>query len=303
MSLGVLLLITGVVLASFSVQSLASASPGPEGGSVSLSGTLPAAPPTTAAVIDVPANGQHFTTSPIDVSGSCPTDTLVALYKNDIFAGSTPCSASGAFSLKIDLLIGKNVLIARVYDALNQAGPDSTPVTVFYDVLPPQAGPLAVLNLPESQLLLHADPFYRGVFPGQALNVPITILGGVAPYAVDVGWGDSTNTVIPRGDNSTFNASHTYNKPGVYKITIQGSDSQQRVAYLQIIAIVNGTPDIIAATNASERSTTNQLLVLWPLFAIAAAVATSFWLGEQREKRILAHRAAASPIPNLAPVS
>ena len=287
----------------FSVAGLASASPGPASGSVSLSGTLPARAPTTAAVIGNPANGQHFTTSPVDVSGSCPVQTLVVIYKNDIFAGSTPCSNAGAFSLKVDLLIGKNILIARVFDALNQAGPDSSPVTTFYDILPPQAGPLAVLNLPEKQLLLITQPFYRGVFPGQSLNVPITILGGVAPYAINVEWGDSTNKITPRGDSSTFNAAHIYQKPGTYTVTIQASDSQGRIAFLQITAIVNGQPDVIAASNTSDRTTTtNRLLVLWPLYAIAAAVVVSFWLGEQREKRIIAAQEARMQ-PILTPVS
>ena len=312
LSLALFVIITGFVLTLFSIASLASASPGPASGSVSLSGTLPARAPTTAAVIGSPANGQHFTTSPVDVSGSCPVETLVVIYKNDIFAGSTPCSNTGAFTLKVDLLIGKNVLIARVFDALNQAGPDSAPVTAYYDILPPQAGPLAILNLPEKQLLLVTQPFYRGVFPGQLLNVPITLLGGVAPYAINVEWGDSSNKIIPRGDNSTFNAGHTYKKPGTYTVTIQASDSQGRVAFLQITAIVNGQPDVIAATSTSEHTTTNRLLVLWPLYAIAAAVVVSFWLGEQREKRILAAHAAKeagstaftqAPQPNLTPVS
>lgn len=299
-SLAVLVTFTGVILTMFSVASLASASPGPEAGSVSLSGTLPAIPPTTAAVITTPANGQHFTTSPVDVSGTCPAATLVVIYKNDIFAGSSPCSNGGSFSLKIDLLIGTNILIARVYDALNQAGPDSSPVTTYYDVLPPQSGPLALLNLPEKQLLLQTDAVYRGIFPGQLLNVPITILGGVAPYAVNVDWGDGTNKIIPRGDNTTFNAGHVYKKPGTYRITMQGSDSQQRIAFLQVVAIVNGTPSPIAAANTAETTTTNRLLVLWPLYAIAAAVVVSFWLGEQREKRLLTSAAAQH---SLTPVS
>lgn len=287
-----MVLATGVVLTIFSVFSLASASPGPQEGSVSLSGTLPATPPTTAAVIGNPANGQHFTTSPVEVSGSCPLATLVVVYKNDIFAGSSPCSNSGSFSLQVDLLIGQNTLIARVYDALNQAGPDSSPVTVYYDVLPPGTGPLALLNLPEKQLLIVSQPFYRGVFPDQLLNIPLTIIGGVGPYAVDVQWGDGTHKIIPRGDNATFNAGHTYKKPGTYKIVVQASDSQQRVAFLQVVAIVNGKPDVIASSNTSEKTTTNRLLVLWPLYAIAAAVVVSFWLGEQREKRVLASQAS-----------
>lgn len=287
-----LVLATGTVLAFFSVASFASASPGPQGGSVSLTGIMPANPPTTAATIGSPANGQHFTTSPITVSGTCPDATLVVIYKNDIFGGSTPCQ-NGSFSLKVDMLIGQNVLIARVYDALNQAGPDSVPVTVFYDALPAQGAPLSLFNLPEKQLLLNTDAVYRGVFPGQGLNVPITIIGGTAPFAVSVDWGDGTTKIIPRGDNTTFNATHTYNKPGTYVISIQATDSAQRIAFLQVTAIVNGVPETIASSSTADKTPTSQLLVLWPLFAIAISVVTSFWLGEQREKRLLAHAVPA----------
>lgn len=287
-----LVVFTGLVLAFFSAASFASASPGPQGGSVALSGIMPANPPTTAATIASPANGQHFTTSPITVSGTCPDQTLVVIYKNDIFGGSAPC-VDGSFSLKVDLLIGQNTLIARVYDALNQAGPDSAAVTVFYDALPAQGAPLSPLNLPEKQLLLNTDAVYRGIFPGQALNVPITIIGGTTPFAVNVEWGDGTSTIIPRGDNATFNASHTYKKPGTYIISIQATDSAQRIAFLQVTAIVNGVPETIASTSTAATTPTNQILVLWPLFAIAVSVVTSFWLGEQREKRLLAHAVPA----------
>lgn len=286
-----MVLFTGGVLAFFSAGTFASASPGPQGGSVSLTGTMPENPPTTAAVIQSPANGQHFTTSPVTVSGSCPEATLVVIYKNDIFGGSAPCD-SGSFSMKVDLLIGQNDLIARVYDALNQAGPDSTKVTVFYDALPAQGAPLSLINLPEKQLLLNTDAVYRGIFPGQGLSVPITIIGGTSPFAVNIQWGDGSNSTIPRGDNATFSATHTYKKPGTYIISIQATDSVGRIAFLQVTAIVNGVPETIASTSTASTST-NQLLVLWPLFAIALSVVTSFWLGEQREKRLLANASHA----------
>src|SRR6185437_8833211 len=100
--------------------------------------------------------------------------------------------------------------------------------------------------------------------------------GGTAPYAVEIQWGDGTHSTIPRGDNNTFNATHTYKKPGTYIISIQATDSVQRVAFLQVTAIVNGVPETIASTSTAEKTPTNQLLVLWPLFAIAISVVTSF---------------------------
>jgi hypothetical protein len=249
---------------------------------------MPGPPPKVAATIASPHPQQRFGISPITVSGSCPDKTLVEIYKNDIFAGSVACSDSGSYSLQVDLLIGQNILVARVYDTLNQPGPDSNSVTVFYDALPTQASALAPLNFGGSQLLLNTDAVYRGVFPNRQMTMPIDIVGGVPPYAVNIQWGDSTNKVIPRPDNQTFNAMHAYTKPGIFQITLQASDSQGRVAFLTVAAIVNGQP-AVTLVGSSSNSSVNKLIVLWPLYASAAAVVISFWLGERREKRILSN--------------
>jgi hypothetical protein len=146
---------------------------------------------------------------------------------------------------------------------------------------------------------LETNAVYRGTFPGQILNIPISIVGGIAPFAINVKWGDSTNEVIPRSDNSTFNASHIYQKPGTYAINLQASDSQQQVAFLTVAAIVNGQPGVITANNIAytQKPPENELLVLWPLYAIVATLVVSFWIGEQREKRILSTSIAEQKPP------
>jgi hypothetical protein len=279
--LGVVMVVVGFTLAAYSVSA---ASPPPQSGSVGITGTMPGPPPSQAAVIEKPSNGQRFGTSPITVSGTCPKDTLVELFKNDIFAGSIFCSNNGKFSLEVDLLFGKNTLIARVYDALNQTGPDSNSVDVFYDALPPESGPLSQLDFIGAQLVLNTDAVYRGVFPQKSLNVPINILGGTPPYALNVQWGDSNNKIVSRNDNIPFDVDHAYSKPGTYQIALQASDTVGRVAFLTVAAIVNGQP---AAAPAQASSPINQLLLLWPLYTGALAVVIAFWLGERREKRVL----------------
>jgi hypothetical protein len=283
-SLVLLLILTGLALTGYTVSAL---SPGPESSSVSLNGTMPGPPPKTAATISSPTNNQHFSTSPITIKGNCPEDTLVEIYKNDIFAGSGICSHSGGFSFEIDLLIGKNILIARVYDSLNQRGPDSNPVTVFYDILPPQGAPINSLDLGGAQLLLNTDSVYRGTFPQQQMNVPISVLGGTPPYAVNIEWGDSENKVVPRNDNQVFNVIHSYKKPGTYQITLQATDSKGRAAFLTVAAIVNGEPTSLFASTTPTALSVNKLLVLWPLYTSAIAIVISFWLGERREKHVL----------------
>lgn len=276
-----LLLLVGIALTVSSVWAL---DPPPQSESVGLSGVMPGPAPTVAASINSPASGQHESASPITVSGTCPKSTLVEIFKNDIFAGSGPCNDNGTFSFEVDLLIGQNTLIARVYDDLNQPGPDSSPVTVFYDALPFQGSSLAPLNF-GAQLLLNTDAVYRGVFPNQELSVPVDIIGGTPPYALNVQWGDSSNNIVPRNDNLTFNVTHTYTKPGVYQITLQASDVQNRTAFLTVAAIVNGQPSVSLVSSTSKPM--NKLLVLWPLYTTALAMVISFWLGERREKHIL----------------
>ena len=54
---------------------------------------------------------------------------LVKLFKNNVFAGSVQCE-DGSYSIKTDLFVGTNELVARVYDDLDQPGPDSNVLTV-----------------------------------------------------------------------------------------------------------------------------------------------------------------------------
>lgn len=290
--LGLMLVLVGFAL---TVYTAAASSPGPESSSVGLTGIMPGKAPTVAAVITSPNDQQHFTTSPIVFSGTCPAQTLVEMFKNDIFAGSTACSDTGTFSLDIDLLIGKNILIARVYDVLNQPGPDSAALTVFYDALPTQSDVLSPLDFGGAQLLLSTDAVFRGTFPQQELSMPIGILGGTPPYAVNVQWGDSNNKIVPRNDNTTFKVGHAYLKAGTYQISIQATDAASRVAFLSVASVVNGQPDIATTTTIPSNPAINQLFILWPLYAGTFAVVLSFWFGERREKHILKTRGMLLP--------
>jgi hypothetical protein len=288
-----LLIAVGIALSSYTAYATGTpAVPGPTAGSVSLSGEMPSKPPTVAATIKVPTNGQHFSTSPDTVSGTCVADDLVEIFKNDIFAGSTACSDTGTYSIDVDLLIGQNVLIARVYDALNQPGPDSNSVTAYYDALPTQSSALASLNFGSGQLLINTDAVFRGAFPGEPMSIPLDIIGGTPAYAVNIQWGDSQNSVISRNDNVEFTSDHTYTKPGTYDISVQATDANGLVGFITVAAIVNGQPSVVATTLGSSSSGTTavqaRLLALWPLYVSSVAVVGSFYLGERREKKILA---------------
>jgi hypothetical protein len=287
LSLIILLIVTAIPLSAYTAFAL---SPGPDSQSISLSGTVPGQPPTEAPTITEPVSKKRFAISPVTVAGTCPANTLVEVLKNNIFAGSTICSGTGTYSMEIDLLIGENILVARVYDALNQAGPNSAEVIVYYDLLPTQSNGITPISFSGPQMILSTDAVFRGTFPGQELVMPISLLGGIAPFAFNIQWGNSENTVISRNNNSSFNASHVYQRPGTYQATIQATDAEGRVAFLSVATIVNGSPEGTASTgNSNEQSSPlNSILALWPLYVSIVAIILSFWFGELREKRVLA---------------
>jgi len=294
--LALILLVVGFALSTYTAYA-ATPYNGPEAGSIGISGIMPGKAPTVAATIKSPTDQQHFSTSPITVSGTCPENTLVELFKNNIFAGSTLCTDAGIYSLDIDPMIGNNILIAKVFDALNQPGPDSNSVIIFYDALPPQASPLTS-NFAGTQLLLNTDAVYRGIFPKQELKMPIDIIGGSSPYAINIQWGDSTNKVVPRNSSGSFSVGHAYSKAGTYQVSIQATDASGNVAFLSVVVIVNGQPSATAATTISTNSTAvSKLLILWPLYTALATIVTSFFLGEQREKRILRKHGLLLTVP------
>ncbi len=292
--LGVMLLVVGIALTTYTAFA-ATPYNGPESASIGLSGIMPGPAPTVAATIKTPTSGQHFSTIPVSVSGTCPANILVEVFENNIFAGSTPCSSVGLYSVETDLLYGQNTLVARVYDDLNQAGPDSNSVVVYYDAAPAQPGALTSLDLGGSQLILNTDAVFRGTFPGQTMSVPISILGGTPPYAINIEWGDSTNTIVSRDDNVSFTTNHVYNQAGTYEDSIQATDSKGRVAFLSFASIVNGQSNI-DSTGVVSSTKTNQLLVLWPLYVASIAVVASYFVGEKREKHVLKlHGLLANP--------
>src|SRR5665213_1484212 len=62
--------------------------PDPQTGSVGVEGTITSPPPTVAATISTPTNGQSFSSEPITVAGICPTGLLVKIFANNVFVGA-----------------------------------------------------------------------------------------------------------------------------------------------------------------------------------------------------------------------
>ena len=249
----------------------------PQTGSIGLSGTIPTAPPSVGATISFPVNGQTFDEIPITVTGICPKGLLVKLFKNQVFTGSVNCADDGTFSIKTDLFNGSNELVARVFDSLDQPGPDSNLVKVTYQNIPEEQN--------VDQLILTSNFALRGANAGEELVWPLAVAGGTRPYAINVDWGDGETTQLPLELAGNFSVKHTYFEPGVYKIVIKAADSR-----IQLVGVANGPS---AQSNDQSDSgvasaiTRSFIIPLWPLYVMFFFVVSTFWLGRKYElKRI-----------------
>ncbi len=252
-------------------------SPGPSSGSVGLEGTVPTAPPSRGATITIPAEGAVFTDIPVTVSGLCQTGLLVKLFSNNVFVGSVVC-ASGSYSLQISLFSGKNDLVARVYDALDQAGPDSNTVSVtFNDAQFDEFG---------THVSLSSDYARRGAPPGTELDWPILLSDGSGPYALSIDWGDGSPTDLISVENSgALTIRHTYKTAGTYRVIIKATDKNGGVAFLQLVAQATGAVQSNNSKNNSPNVKVVTKIEYWPALAMLPLIFAAFWLGSRYERR------------------
>jgi hypothetical protein len=247
-------------------------------GSIGLQGTISTAPPKTGATITAPGNGAIFNALPINVSGLCPKGLLVKVFSNNVFVGSVQCT-DGSYSISIDLFSGQNVLVARVYDALDQAGPDSNTVSVSYN-----SAQFAQFG---TQLLLSSIYAERGAPPSQELSWPILLSGGTSPYAISVDWGDGTATnLISLSASGEFTIKHIYKSAGIYKVIVKATDKNGDTSFLQLVAVATGATQS-ASGSKSGSSSVRTVVIWWPCLLMLPLIVAAFWVGRRNELFVL----------------
>lgn len=263
-------------------------------------GKVPAPALTEPAIIESPIDGARFSAVPINVSGSCPPESYVNLYRNDVFSGSALCSASNKFEITTDLFEGANILKAKVFNLTDDEGPPSDPITVYYDMptpspepTPGSGGPPSGVPATAKPLIIKSEFKYRGYLVGQTVKWPLEIGGGNAPYAIGVDWGDGESSLISLEKAGQFNIEHIYKtalEEGSYEVKVTASDKFNRKAFMQFFIIVLSEDDPVFAGGTSGfgfpgSSIFNRdwLKYLWPAYGVVALMALSFWLGEREE--------------------
>jgi hypothetical protein len=287
-----ILLITFLVLFTVTRSVVSAAPTDPVEGQYGTYAVVPGPIPTTSPLITNVADNAVFTSAdPVTLNGTCPDNTMIKVFKNDVFAGSAFCQ-SGRFSIDIDLFLGSNALVLRAYNANDKPGPESTPINVRQEVLgatSQDAGSPTTIN---NQFFITSETNYKGVGINEPISWPITIVGGQAPYALSVSWGDDKTDVISRAQAGTFEIKHTYDRPndaykGSYNVTITAADQMDDKAFLQLVTIIGGEDASVASTISKGYNWSSTLRIAWQLLLVAILLIFSFWLGERREKVIL----------------
>lgn len=271
--------VAGVLMAGIVSPSVFAGAPpavNPQQGSAGLQGTVPTPPPDIAATIVTPRTGDSFNRNPIQVNGLCTSGLLVKLFSNNVFVGSALC-VDGSYNVQIDLFEGTNELVARIFDALDQPGPDSNIVTVTF-----ANDQFAGLGVPP--LTLTSIYARRGANPGSILNWPIVISGGTPPYAISVDWGDGKPpTLQSESFAGTINISHTYDTAGSYVVIVKGTDKNGQTAFLQLVGVANGAVGQSDEESDSGLVATNTTVVWIPAAISIPLIISTFWLGRRYE--------------------
>lgn len=249
-----------------------------------VTGPLPSAP----AIITSPLDGATFSSPTITVDGTCSAGYVVKLFRNEVFSGSTLCTVGNTFTIQVTLTAGNNDLEAKIYNFIDQPGLPGNKIGVTYNV--PATSTTTPASTPQAKvapLILESTFQYQSALPGHEIIWPIKISGGTPPYAVSVEWNDGNVDVYSQPTAGTFEIKHTYAQPGSYKgayfIKIRASDSQQRQALLQVVALINTSTYISPINNTTWPSwfsgLSRRLTVVWPALGLAILMLISYIIG------------------------
>ncbi len=276
-------------------------------GSITITGTVNAPPLVQGAIITRPTDGDTLATSPVEVDGTCPTNSYVILVRNGETGGVAWCT-NNTFTVETGLYPGTNVLQAQDYNITDNAGPSTPSITVNYvpptspaTTIPATSGsssnPNAVspLNSVSSAvpLLLTTNFSFSAVTIDSRFSTTISLDGGTPPYRVTINWGDGNTQQMTFNSDPAFVISHVYTKHGYFPITLAAVDSNGSEQYLQAAAFIRlpaatsfltGPNSKVAKPNIISRIATNSkdwLLVIWPSYFVVILMVFCFWLGEK----------------------
>ncbi len=273
----VIMFVTGVIVAIATHQLKANAYIQTGQGSVQLGGLVKQIPPSQPAVILKPYFGQVFTTSPIVVSGTCQLNKFVQIYRNHKAVDAVAC-IRGEFAATVDLVPGKNNFVIRTLDNLFQFGPNSEAVNAFYNP-PSSAGPRRGGD--GLEVTISSD--MAGFATNQRFDLTATIEGGIAPYALNINWGDGGQDYVPVASAGSVSFTHKYNHSDIFQIKVNVKDAKGNTAGAETAVLIGGSTITGTSTGRFLSPPKSLVDLIWPIYAVSITAVTLFWLGERFE--------------------
>lgn len=282
------------------------------GGTVTVGLTVQGPAPLSGAVITSPGDGFELTNiNPSQVSGTCVPESFVVVYNDGVLAGSTICSASGEFNIAVQFHEGENVLSARNFDNLNQAGPDTPQITVIFSsdvpapevtqpILPenPAVIPGVTTGPTQCEEYKQSDALPTGGQPRVAVvcvprtvesntehKIGVLVWGGQPPYALNFNWGSGESTLISMDAPGYRAIKVQYASSGVYKINIQVTDKGTKAASGQSAIQVTSKDEQTLTQVLNDILDTSWFETPVPLYIIAVALTLGFWGGDIFQRR------------------
>lgn len=291
------LLVLGVLLSALTFRVVAD--------SYAVHAVVAARPLQEGAVIQRPVNGQTLTVSTTAVSGYCPDEAYVKLFRNGMFSGVAACT-DNTFTVHTSLFAGYNELHAQAFDITDNPGPRTDPVGVTSAVsgpyplatgryTPPLILADAATNPAAHPLLLEAEYGFFITRTSESFTTErLRFVSGTPPYRTSTDWGDGSPASVSVVSAEVFNISHRYAGPGYYPVRVQAQDSRGRQLTMQLAAVVKRPGDVIptggaivgpaSSSSISAGDSSGQWLqYAWPTYGVLIIMVVSFWLGERRE--------------------
>lgn len=245
---------------------------------------VPAPPLTEGATITSQTNGTKLGSGQLTINGTCPANSYVKLYDNNIFLGAALC-VHNSFQITISLFDGTNVLRSQDFNTTDDAGPITSTVTVNYQH--PQtsgsgsttgqsspsssnSGTVSGSNVPSGSginvsnplnntvppLLLLADFHYQTFVTGFLFKWSLELEGGKPPYTVYINWGDGQHSALHFPTDPKFLITHDYKKSGYYVIAVRLVDASGSSQLIQLAALIKepGASGIFSATSNEANS-------------------------------------------------
>ncbi len=217
-----------------------------------VSASILASLPTTIPVIVSPSNGFVSPSNGIEISGSCPVTSpavIVTIVRNGIFIGSTYCNPNGTYKLLITLVPGSNEIYAQIVTVTNQTGQPGPKSTFIYKSAPSVGDENITIDPNTNEtagesLLLVTQNSFLSFIPGKSTSFTILISGGVAPYNMEVNWGDGKIEKLTHLEAGEKALEHKYSVPGKYKIVITVVDKNGKSYVLGVVTstLVKNSP-------------------------------------------------------------